>query len=102
MSLIENLKAAKALIDTPEKWGKGDDVSNRRLCTMLACSSISLGPTGAFDQMRAALLEALPPHASRSVPQVVNFNDHPDTTHADIMALFDRAITAAERSVASC
>jgi hypothetical protein len=27
---------------------------------------------------------------------VYAFNDHPDTTHADIMALFDRAIAAQE------
>lgn len=45
-------------------------------------------------------LAALPsrPYADSSGYAVGSYNDAGDTTHADIMALFDRAIAAAERS----
>ncbi len=101
MSVKENLIAARALIDTPEKWGKGDDLANGGSCVMLACSHVGRGPSLAFEDMRSALIKALPAGAPLIGPAVVRFNDHPDTTHADIMALFDRAITACDEQVAA-
>jgi len=90
----ENLIAAKALIDTPEKWGKGGDVDPRkgRYCAAVACNDFA----NASD-MYAALRTAFPAdYASWGgyVVELFDFNDLPTTTHEMIMALFDRAISA--------
>ena len=86
MTLGDKLIAAKALIATPEKWGKGKYKHDGRRCALIA---IDHGGAGYAGHM--ALREALP----GDFACILAFNDHPDTTHADIMALFDRAIAAA-------
>lgn len=96
MSLKDDLIAAKALIDTPEKWGKGPDGLNcpaQGACAMNACASLSNYASWHATQ---ALEAALPSGEwnSKMLP-VAAYNDDPDTTHADIMALFNRAIEAA-------
>lgn len=99
MSLKDDLIAARALIDTPEKWGKGAGTYLRH--SGPACAHEALrraSPTG-HDQLRRYLKLALPNGcAHASVP---DFNDADTTTHAGIMALFQRAIDAAEKSEAA-
>ena len=101
-SVRENLIAAKALIDTPEKWGKGYGITppTNCLCAESACAeaagSLQLLKMLSWEALEAALPE---PWRTRSIEEDMaahHFNDHPDTTHADIMALFDRAIAAQE------
>lgn len=96
----ENLIAAKALIDTPEKWGKGDFTpAPGCFCTFGAIAAINgfrfgvdkYPPTYAEDM---AIARCLPEGWAARVDVVPDFNDDPSTTHADIMALFDRAIAA--------
>jgi hypothetical protein len=100
MTLRDDLIAAKALIDTPEKWAKGSEVDTTegRRCAAVACNDFALA-----HSMFGRLQSALPsPHreraASLGVAAIFDFNDDPRTTHADIMALFDRAIAAASQS----
>lgn len=86
MKIIKRkLKEAKALIDTPEKWGKGDGGRSPkfRLCALDACAIVGLNgrPT-------------LNPFLPNGHDEVHTYNDHPDTTHKDMMDLFDRAINA--------
>ncbi len=92
----ENLIAAKALIDTPEKWIKGGLRSADCFCAMGAVGHIRTkgGWISETDEYQA-LADAVPDVFQRSVP---NFNDDATTTHDDIMALFDRAIAAADPS----
>lgn len=90
MTLRDDLIAAKALIDTPEKWTEYYDVHDA------IWSVVKAGPDHNARLLRCidALAEFLPPrfkHPGR-------YGQHRTTTHADIMALFDRAIEAAERS----
>lgn len=105
MSPAEQLRAAKALIDTPEKWTKG--------CNARAFDGASLDPRdvlascfcsfGAMvhvednsDNRREAdhaLFMAVGEIAP--FPGYISFNDADTTTHADVMALFDRAIELA-------
>lgn len=97
MSVKDDLIAARALIDTPEKWGKGDNTYLRTsgpACAHEACRRAS---PETHEGLRQALRAALP-SGWISTPA---FNDHPDTTHADIMALFQRAIDAASDEAAS-
>lgn len=101
MTLHDDLIAARALIDTPEKWIKGVDFTPDHRCSLKAVADATNQPMGGFrwSDCENALIKALPSnlrgHAGHSV---VVFNDRPSTTHADIMALFDRAINAAEPS----
>jgi hypothetical protein len=97
----ENLIAAKALIDTPEKWGKGDGMSQPVgcHCAESACAAVA-SDFNKRERLWTALGLALPGDWKRKFEKeevsTHHFNDHPDTTHADIMALFDRAISAAQ------
>lgn len=84
MTLRSDLIAARALIDTPEKWCKGymrDDAG--RFCAVGACAEIDGG---------IRTIMAL--HETRKTNgwMLSAFNDAPTTTHADIMSLFQRAI----------
>jgi hypothetical protein len=106
MSLKDDLIAARALIDTPEKWCKWHGHMTRRkwlffeqhsYCTI---GAIAVEPGGhmntsrsAYYKMRDALERALPPGFRNSF--LVSFNDDESTTHNDVLALFDRAIEAA-------
>jgi len=100
-----SLIAARALIDTPEKWRKDEQSGHENCCAMVAVNRVFGTDGGWVDDdiatlVRLALFEELP-QAFKSLGRprhpailVGNFNDHPATTHADIMALFTRAIEA--------
>jgi hypothetical protein len=99
MSLKDDLIAARALIDTPEKWVKGKYEVNGCYCAM---GAVSMAVTGSADydsnwyvnyadKVVAALDNRLPAR----FPDVAAFNDDPATTHNDVLQLFDRAIEAA-------
>jgi hypothetical protein len=100
MTVKDNLIAAKALIDTPEKWGR-EDYTPRPGCFCVIgalCEAMKLSPAtveASSDEARALAL-SLPEGWEKNGWYLPNFNDAKDTTHADIMALFDRAIAAQE------
>lgn len=101
MSVKENLIAAKALIDTPEKWGREEYLDSVTGCMCVIGSvAATMGIAEADVEVSTAegksLARALPEGWERDTYGVVKFNDHPDTTHADIMSLFDRAIESCE------
>jgi hypothetical protein len=100
--LAEDLKAAKALIDTPEKWHRGWYADGDKHCALGAVHAVCDSPDkftwfegGRADDCRLALLHALPTKYWRG-EGVAAFNDSRRRKHDDIMALFDRAIAAAE------
>lgn len=93
----ENLVAAKALIAEPGDWGK-DEYQPRPgcYCALGALGAVlGMDPDDDMGPPEKALALALPT-PSNNVSRVVDFNDDEHTTHADIMALFDRAIAAQE------
>ena len=103
MNELEILIAARALIATPESWIKGRSAQDAngvpagpfdegacKFCTVGAMTCAS-GQT--LTEARASILRA---HLPKPFDNLVNFNDHPDTTHADVLALFDRAIAYEE------
>lgn len=94
MTLANDLRAARALIDTPEKWGKGSGLEPPDEPKFCALSAAHKANRGNWDAVGDALQAALPDDWKGWF--IFDFNDHPDTTHADMMALFDRAIAAAE------
>lgn len=97
MTVRQDLEAAKALIDTPRKWCKGHyhtggfhGYDQHCMIGAVLASDVNFASR---DATREALVKALPA-AERKLPHALaTFNDN--HTHADIMALFDRAINSA-------
>lgn len=91
MTVADDLRAAKALIDTPEKWDRGfprlTGKSIADACHEVACSD---------DDRLYQLLGALRRELRGGYTSTMMFGDDRTTTHADIMALFSRAIATAE------
>jgi hypothetical protein len=101
MTVRDDLIAAKALIDTPEKWTKGAFSNGKGCrCAMGAVMTVRGGDSYIARKPLAALRRQLPAEFIREdVFDVSSFNDDTATTHADIMALFDRAISKASTSI---
>lgn len=100
MTLRSDLIAARALIDTPEKWGKGRQCVAPKLptlCALTAVASITMDGSSE-DAVVDALTNALPEGFIGLLLAVADFNDASTTTHADVMSLFQRAVdNAGER-----
>jgi hypothetical protein len=84
------LRKVLALIDTPEKWCKGASVIETPGCETRRCvyGAYFDAAAGSYrlkhlDNVASLFADCL---------RAVTFNDHPDTTHEDVMALFDLAI----------
>ena len=102
--LVENLKAARALIDTPEKWTKGaygrtadhSPTSYRDPRAVCHCMLGALRSIGPADWLRQEELveDVMTGYGHHS--HIPTFNDAPTTTHADVLAVFDMAIERAE------
>lgn len=94
------LKAARERISDPSQWVK-EYYCNPRTGAVCAEGAVGCGteegdPYAWHDDALNALQAALP-HAFRSrAGAVVVFNDAFETTHADVLAAFDRAIAAEE------
>ncbi len=102
----ETLRDAKALIDTPAKWTQHADArrSNNIPCSYANPDAICFCIVGAVWRASGEFSKAfhiVPWQAKKEVcrtlrRQLLQFNDHPDTSHNDVMAFFDRAIALAE------
>lgn len=104
MKTSDILRKAKAHISEPDMWHKGaysdsddgDEGESGAIAGQPCCA------VGALIFVVGREVPSLVDHLRAALPEgkkhyyVAAFNDAPDTTHADIMALFDRAIAAAE------
>lgn len=87
MNTKQILIKAKGLIDSPEKWHKGGWYANNDpscMCALMAIMRCDDGNESGHFALQTFCTDS-----------IVFFNDHPDTTHEDIMNLFDKAIAAA-------
>lgn len=107
-STADILRAAKAHISEPENWFQGEYFKGSLIDPDTSCAC-ALGAVRVANWSAHAIHSVFvdihddtpAAHTLHSVlPDgfftVNDFNDDPNTTHADIMALFDRAIAAAE------
>jgi hypothetical protein len=88
-----DLRAARALIDTPEKW--------RRLRSFFEpVFQVAVDANGTYIPARGVSAMSALKSAMQSVPSsratLHGYAKSRVTTHADIMALFDRAISQSE------
>lgn len=90
MSVRDDLIAAKALIDTPDKW------QDREMSVIQAVAVATRGQE-AYTRAKAALFAQIPREFVRSsVFDALHAYDKSAPSHAAVMALFDRAIEAAK------
>lgn len=105
MTLASDLRAVRAVIDTPEKWTKGafarkvngdpGSYSEAVCFCILGAIRVALSNNRFLrTDLRNHLRVALPNPIEHDA--LDDFNDAPSTTHADVMALFDVAIKKAE------
>ena len=95
----DTLRKAKALISDPENWNKdGDYFKDGDPDTGCMCVFGALSLAMRTDEGVAHTQDVIIHNASRDLfdMEPIKLNDHPNTTHADIMALFDRAIELTE------
>jgi hypothetical protein len=97
MGTVEVLKAAKALISDEVRWTKGGNARDKDGAHVSAKSKNAV-----CWCMGGALLVIRSNRSSEKLLRqvcggsIARFNDAPATTHADVMAAFDRAIALAE------
>lgn len=85
--VVRILQVARAKIEDPANWRKDEFEKEGRYCAVGAVISVSgWGDCSAWRALDAVCELQCTPW----------FNDQPTTTHADVLALFDRAIAAAE------
>jgi hypothetical protein len=93
MTTLETLKRAREHLFDPGNWNRDgnffkDNDKTTRCCCALGALMLFDGSEDAFSKLQSAL------PADR--PLVSLYNDYFHTTHADILALFDRAIASVE------
>lgn len=99
--VVALLVAARAKIDTPDKWCKGvlamdvhgcpvgEKSSKARRWCALGCVQSVAGDDN-LDDIAVGFLY-------RNVGHISTFNDDEETTHADVLAMFDLAIALARK-----
>ena len=105
LSDVEVLLDARARIDDPHCWLKGEFSKENRHCLVAALALACRNPQ--FDQpsrtgrrLILAMARQLPRGwgrlqrtiCFRPMHRLIRFNDSPRTVHDDVMALFDRTI----------
>jgi len=103
MNALQVLRKARKLIETPERWTKGDAAKDRDgvpvgmksraavcFCAAGAIARASGGWNGGYHNARAALEVAIG-------GAIAEWNDAPRRTHAQVLRAFDKAITSLEK-----
>lgn len=97
---VEILRAARARIADPKRWGRGwfahdergaaRDYKDPEAVNWCASGAICAEGVGLQSDAYDALVRVLP----KGYDKVCVFNDDYGVTHADVLALYDRAIAA--------
>ncbi len=109
MTPAEILQAARDLLSDPKRWTQGIFArrENGSTCSTFAPEAFSFCSRGALIKVRPddavfqsyaeayAFLEKCVPEVYVGTEPVAHWNDHPDTTHAEVLAVFDKAIALA-------
>lgn len=90
------LMRARDKIADPAKWGKGGRCDGRGMDTFCAAEAIEEAYAPGWLLHRSEAFRKL--HQAAGLPQssgsLVDWNDAPERTHAEVLAAFDKAIEA--------
>ena len=117
-TVLDCLEQSRSLIDTPDKWLQGAFSNNEVQPRLATCFCTYGAVTVTYRKMYGegcGLMEMgeienkACDYLTASVPKsfstgcvgvgfghIIRYNDDPETTHSDIMAMFDGAITLAK------
>lgn len=93
-SVADVLRAARKLIDTPEKWGQGRETTvhgGKKLCAGLAFQRVTNRREAEYDRALQLFEIAADIPRHLSIPR---WND--SHLHSEVMQTFDKAIQLAE------
>lgn len=84
---LQHIDAVIDRLSTPEKWCKGALRSHDgRYCIRGAVRAV-----GAADVLEPVILQAIGEVAGKRFCRIESFNDHPNTSHAQVLAVLNRA-----------
>lgn len=100
MTPLEILIAGRELISTPERWTKGAfardangteyPCAGAEVCWCFAGAIFKVAPNAEQGLQTERFIAQ-----AAGIPNIRKFNDDPTTTHADVLAAWDRAIERA-------
>ena len=101
--ILTELKAARALLENPKSWGKmsyavdgqGNDVDATDPGAVCFCMLGALQRAAGNTDWTHSPATLFLGHYVPDTGFISTFNDDPDTTHEDVLAVFDKAIAAA-------
>jgi len=99
MTLLIEVEETRRFLKNPEHWTKGAGSGpNDSRCLINAMPGGSAFCEGA--QLMDELAEKLYPQRTNGTKNrpAAQFNDHPDTTHAEVLAFLDEVVAEAKRS----
>jgi hypothetical protein len=86
---LDKVERVIDLISTPAKWCKGSE-RNR---AGQYCIRGAMIAAGALDTLEPIILQSIHELAGRHFRRIEEFNDHPRTTHCQVVEVLDRART---------
>lgn len=96
--VLSVLEEAREWLDDPERWLQGRLCSENILVTdagkTCAWGAILRSARGGDAVFEAERVLSVACGGDTRIGSVIRFNDDPRTTHADVLALFDRAIAS--------
>lgn len=93
MEAIDILKAARARIANPAAWGKGTRNRDRPMETCCAAEAIEeAGDALSPERKRAFAIFYCAAGIEQEWKSMVDWNDAPERTHAEVLKTFDLAI----------
>lgn len=90
-SVVQILTDARAKLEDPKNWTKGRFFGQDGYCALGAVVLVT--PSVQACALRSEVIRAL--RAAVGVESVIDFNDAETTSHADVLAMFDKAIANA-------
>lgn len=86
---LDKMERVIDLISTPAKWCKGSE-RNR---AGQYCIRGAMIAAGALETLEPVVLQSIHEVAGRHFRRIEEFNDHPRTTHCQVIEVLDRART---------
>jgi hypothetical protein len=86
------LRRARQNLTPPERWLKGKGTDGHAQCALWAILYASQAIQASLKEKRKAIRRVCFALGTSRPAELAEYQDHPDTTHEDVLRLFDTAI----------